>query len=175
MRQAWHEATAHWIADLREHDRYGLRCLFQRHQASRGAGDDDVRLQANQFDCGSAQALGLAVAPANIEPSIAVVPAELLKSLLEGRKITLSQRVTFSHCHQHADASHLAGLLRACRERPRNRATEECDELAAPHSITSSARNRNDWGIWLELRGLGNKLAELIRRVTAHSRGPRIA
>src|SRR5215470_211348 len=85
MRQAWHEATAHWIADLREHDRYGLRCLFQRHQASRGAGDDDVRLQANQFDCGSAQALGLAVAPANIEPSIAVVPAELLKSLLEGQ------------------------------------------------------------------------------------------
>src|SRR5262249_16974877 len=141
MRQAWHEATAHWIADLREHDRYGLRCLFQRHQASRGAGDDDVRLQANQFDCGSAQALGLAVAPANIEPSIAVVPAELLKSLLEGRKITLSQRVTFSHCHQHADAPHLAGLLRPRRERPcRCRAAQQRDEVALVHSITSSAR-----------------------------------
>ena len=44
------------------------------------------------------------------------------------------------------------------------------------YSITSSARNKNDSGIlWLELRGFGNKLAELIRRVTTHSRGPRIA
>ena len=32
-------------------------------------------------------------------------------------------------------------LLRACRERPRRRrAAEQRDELAAPHSITSSAR-----------------------------------
>src|SRR5262249_56379932 len=32
-------------------------------------------------------------------------------------------------------------LLRACRERPRRcRAAEECDELAALHSITLSAR-----------------------------------
>src|SRR5215470_8916251 len=45
--------------------------------------------------------------------------------------------------------------------------------LASRHSITSSARNRNDSGIlWLELRGFGNKFAELIRRVTTHSRGP---
>ena len=44
------------------------------------------------------------------------------------------------------------------------------------YSITSSARSRNDSGIlWLELRGFVNKLAELIRRVTTHSRGPRIA
>jgi hypothetical protein len=46
----------------------------------------------------------------------------------------------------------------------------------SPYSITSSARNKNDSGIlWLELRGFGNKLAELIRRVTTHSCGPRIA
>src|SRR5262245_23905895 len=31
-------------------------------------------------------------------------------------------------------------LLRARRERPRRRAAERCDDLAAPHSITSSAR-----------------------------------
>jgi hypothetical protein len=31
-------------------------------------------------------------------------------------------------------------LLRACRERPRRRAAEQRDELAAFHSITSSAK-----------------------------------
>ena len=44
------------------------------------------------------------------------------------------------------------------------------------YSITSLVRSRNDSGIlWLELRGFGSKLAELIRRVPTHSRGPRIA
>src|SRR5262245_3360979 len=33
-------------------------------------------------------------------------------------------------------------LLRVRRERPRCRAAEQCDELAALHSITSSARSR---------------------------------
>src|SRR5437016_3144582 len=42
---------------------------------------------------------------------------------------------------ENADAPDLAGLLRACRERPRHRrAAEKRDELAARHSITSSAR-----------------------------------
>jgi hypothetical protein len=31
-------------------------------------------------------------------------------------------------------------VLRARRERPRRRADQQCDELASPHSITSSAR-----------------------------------
>src|SRR5262249_59651200 len=42
------------------------------------------------------------------------------------------------HRHRH--------LLRACRERPRCRAANERDELAALHSITSSARKRIDVG-----------------------------
>ena len=38
-------------------------------------------------------------------------------------------------------------LLRACRERSRRRAAEQCDELAPRHSITSSARSRSVGGI----------------------------
>src|SRR5262249_47538912 len=38
------------------------------------------------------------------------------------------------------DAPHPHGLLRACRERPRRRAADSQDEIAPPHSITSSAR-----------------------------------
>jgi hypothetical protein len=34
-------------------------------------------------------------------------------------------------------------LLRACRKQPRRRAAEECDELAAFHSITASASRRS--------------------------------
>src|SRR5262249_30194275 len=42
---------------------------------------------------------------------------------------------------QHADPPHPLALLRLRRERPRGRrAAEKRDELAAPHSITSSAR-----------------------------------
>src|SRR5215468_9876491 len=41
---------------------------------------------------------------------------------------------------QHADAPHAFALLRARRERPCHRAAEQRDELASPHSITSSAR-----------------------------------
>src|SRR5262249_48177341 len=39
-------------------------------------------------------------------------------------------------------------LLRARRERPCSRAAEQGDELAAPHSITSSARRRKASGIF---------------------------
>ena len=38
-------------------------------------------------------------------------------------------------------------LLRPCRNRPHGRAAEQRDELAAPHSITSSARASNVGGI----------------------------
>src|SRR5262249_24788753 len=49
--------------------------------------------------------------------------------------------------HEHADASHPLRLLRARRERPRRRAAEQRNELAPPHSITSSARASNVAGI----------------------------
>src|SRR5262249_21708246 len=40
---------------------------------------------------------------------------------------------------QHADTPLLSGLLRARCERPRRRPTDERDELAPSHSMTSSA------------------------------------
>jgi len=51
--------------------------------------------------------------------------------------------------HGYAKAANLLGLLRPRRERPRSRsAAEQRDELAAAaHSITSSARSRNDSGM----------------------------
>src|SRR5262249_53400827 len=49
---------------------------------------------------------------------------------------------------EHTDLPHPLGLLRARRERPRGRrAAQERDKCAPVHSITSSARSRNDSGI----------------------------
>ena len=45
-----------------------------------------------------------------------------------------------------ADAPHAVGLLRARSERPRRRAAEERDELAASHSMITSAMASNVGG-----------------------------
>src|SRR5262249_19172731 len=90
----------------------------------------------------------------------------------------LSPPSLHGHCGQAIRARRLASpkAARVPQAARRRRPAEHSDELAPFHSITLSARNRNDSGIlWLELRGFGNKLAELITRVTTHSRGPRIA
>src|SRR5262249_26227541 len=59
----------------------------------------------------------------------------------------LSLRIVRGQVHKHADPTRPLALLRAGRERPRRRAAEQCDELAASdHSITSSARVSKDGG-----------------------------
>src|SRR6516164_5314299 len=93
------------------------------------------------------------VRPASIDPQIAAVhPAQFLQLLDERSALRPSFRITLRPAHQYADPAHLLGLLRACRERPRRRATEQRDELAAlhlrGHSITSSAMARSLSGIW---------------------------
>src|SRR5215471_8869102 len=51
-------------------------------------------------------------------------------------------QIAFGKVRQHANSPHALGLLRARRQRPRRRAANERDELAALHSITSSAAER---------------------------------
>src|ERR1035437_11101728 len=48
---------------------------------------------------------------------------------------------------QHSDSREFARLLRTRRERPRSRPAEKRNELATPHSITSSAVASNVGGI----------------------------
>ena len=73
-------------------------------------------------------------------------PAQLLQPLREHRDAGLPFRIVRGQRHEHADAPHPLALLRARRERPRRRAAEERDELAALHSITSSARASSEGG-----------------------------
>src|SRR6266516_3918413 len=79
-------------------------------------------------------------------------PSELPEPLPEILKITLRVRIILGDPQQYRDPPHSnhrhRGLLRARRKRPRrSRTAEQRDELASPHSITSSARSRNDSGI----------------------------
>src|SRR5215467_1670173 len=69
------------------------------------------------------------------------VQPKLLQPLQERCVAGLPFRIVLDQVREHADAPHPVGLLRTCREWPRRRcATDERDELASSHSITSSAR-----------------------------------
>jgi hypothetical protein len=60
---------------------------------------------------------------------------------------------------EHADAPHPLTLLRAPRKRPRGRrAAEQSDELAASHSITSSARASRFFSFFARQSFFGNRL-----------------
>ena len=63
-------------------------------------------------------ALGIAGAPANIDPHVAAIgPAQFLQALQECCEARLSFLIVRGHAHEHADAPHALALLRACRQR----------------------------------------------------------
>src|SRR6266436_58770 len=86
---------------------------------------------------------------ASVDADIAAFrPSTLFQPLSECREASLRFRIVLGEPHQHADPPHPLALLRARRERPRgSRAAEHRDEPASVHSITSSARTKNDSGI----------------------------
>src|SRR5262249_20840155 len=82
----------------------------------------------------------IAFRPTNLNPYIApFYPPEIRQELFNAHDRRLVRAILTAH-HQHAHSSRLRRLLRARRERPRSsRTAEQSDELAALHSITSSA------------------------------------
>src|SRR5262249_42580260 len=74
-------------------------------------------------------------------------PAQGLQRLLEHREAGNHFRIVLGENAQHADAPRPLALLRARRERPPPCAADNRDEVAAFHSITSSARSNIDVGI----------------------------
>ena len=115
---------------------------MQRARGCARSGQDDVGGERDQFRCVFASA-GSVRSPASIDARVAAVgPAQLLQSLYERRVARLPFRIVRGQVHEHADATNPIGLLRPRRERPCDcrRAAEQRDQLAAFHSITSSAR-----------------------------------
>ena len=105
-------------------------------------GQDDVRVEPDQFRRILTQARTIPAAPACVDPHVAPYgPACLLQPLQERREAGLAFRLIGSRVHEHADVPHPLALLRARRERPGSRAADERDELAPPHM--SNPRHRN--------------------------------
>src|SRR5262249_5506510 len=113
-----------------------------RSDARWGRCQDDIRCKRYDFHRVSAKAIGLTRRPSHVDIDVAAdCPARLLQTLQKCGDAALPLRIVRGQVHEHADAPHtLARLLRTHRERPRRRAADERDELAALHSITSSAR-----------------------------------
>src|SRR5262245_8757008 len=146
--QAVDEASADRITDDREHDRHCAGCLQQWPHGRGARGQDDVRCERDQFRRVSTSAVGIASAPAIVDPHVAALgPAQLLQHLQERRDAGLAFRIVRGVRDEHADAPHPLALLCERRERPRCRAADERDELApSHHSITSSAVASSAWG-----------------------------
>src|SRR5262249_6311704 len=88
-----------------------------------------------------AKHIRIAVTPTAVYVQVASHdPPQFLQPLHKHRIATLHLSVVRPRVGEHADAPHVLALLRARRERPGGcRAAEQRDELAASHSITSSA------------------------------------
>src|SRR5262245_60900293 len=97
----------------------------------------------------SATSLWITGRPAIIDLHIASNgPPKFLQPLQECSNAGLPFSIARGEVHEDTNAPRSVRLLRPRRERPRRRAAEERDELAAPdHSITSSARTRNVSGM----------------------------
>jgi hypothetical protein len=89
----------------------------------------------------------------------AFAPPQLRQTLPQRTDAGLSFRIGFGRTQQHPEPSHRPALLRAPGERPRRRAAEQCDEVAAFH--------------WLTLKGKDdNQLYQVMGRITAESGQP---
>ncbi len=97
-------------------------------------GQDDVRRERDQLGRVGAMAVGVAHAPAVVDPYIAAfAPAQFLQRLQERDPTGPRFRIVLGQVHEHTDAPHPLDRLRARRQRPRGRrAAEQRDELAAP-------------------------------------------
>src|SRR5215469_5114078 len=149
-RWARDQAGGDRIAHLCEYDRQGAGSVLQRHHGRLIAGENSIRPHPHEFGSEASQALVIPAWPALLDVDIVTFdPPEILQAPAECRHAELAFGVILCQpCNQHTDAPHPLRLLRARRERPSGyRAAEQRDELAASHSITSSARSRNDSGI----------------------------
>src|SRR5262249_17480022 len=122
-------------------DRQFRRRLLQCCDGRTARCQNGIRHERDQFRCMLAHSVRKTRAPSDVNSCVSAVGPSYSTELRSERcKATLCLRIVCGQIHEHTDAPHPLGLLRAPRDRPRHgRAAEQRDELAASHSITSSA------------------------------------
>src|SRR5262249_15674499 len=143
-RQAPDHASSDRIGKIREHDRNRAGFPQERLNRGRTAGKNHVGLEIDELLCDCSHAIEVARGPAIVGAKVASLdPTKSLKGLPKGHKPSAAFRigVGIAPAHHGGKQPHTLALLRPCGERPGGRrAAEQRDELAAFHSITSSAR-----------------------------------
>src|ERR1700730_12889483 len=142
--QVGDEAGRDRIDNLHKNDRYRESLLPQGGGSKRAGGKHHVRAQFNQLGCEHRGVPCIGVAKAKVDLDVAAIdPAQFLQALYQLPDQGLPFWIALREHTQKSDARHRAGLLRARRERPRRRAAEQREGLAAFHSRTSLARAIN--------------------------------
>src|SRR5262249_1645725 len=103
---------------------------------------------AHQFLRAPAIERSIIASPTVVDPNITTHrPSPVLQSLEEPRDAGLPLLIVGGQVHERTDAAHSLARLGVRRDRPRCRAAEQHDELAALHySITSSVRGSSEIG-----------------------------
>src|SRR5262245_57971874 len=141
MGQVGDEAGADWIGNLNEHDWNGAGFFLEGGDCWGHVTNNYVRLQYDQRLREGLDPGGIAGGPAMIKSKVAALhPSQFLQRLMERLHHRLRFQITFGKVRRHANSPHAPVRLRPRRERPRrSRATDQRDEIASFHSITSLA------------------------------------
>src|SRR6516162_3126408 len=144
MRKVCNEAAADWIRYGSEYDGNCPRLAGKGTDHGRGHAEDRIRPQIDQLFCQRPHPIRITGAPAKFDPQIAAFrPPNVSECLPERSEPGLRFTVALGIGQQHTDPPHPFRLLRARRDCPGSRrATQKRDQLAPPHSITSSAISR---------------------------------
>src|SRR5215472_6377868 len=144
--EAGDEAELDRVVAGTEDDRNGRGCCFGSERRLRApCGGDDGDVTVNQIGRERRQSVVLTFRPAILDRYVLTFGEPALPEAL----MECCQRIgglAWRAAAEEANHGHRR-LLRAHRERPRDsRAAEQCDELAALHSITSSAMESTPGG-----------------------------
>src|SRR5262249_21456820 len=138
MRQRCDQTGTKWIICYSEDNWNSRSCLLGRDDCG-SRGNNDINLEPYELLGNRGVALLLPLRPAIFDSDCSAFdPAKLMQPLHKSSNPRAPSRKI--GCTQKPDGPELRSLLRECGERPRGRrAAEQRDELAAFHSITSSA------------------------------------
>src|SRR5262245_28666860 len=139
--KAGDKCTTDRIGDLREHDCDHVGQAMKLSQRGIAIYHDHIWRRTDQLCCKGFPAVGIAGGPTILDLNVAaVVPSQSAQRIEKRGDASLPFSIGLRvGRQQHPNAPHLFWPLCACRERPHCRAAEKRDELAALHSITSSA------------------------------------
>src|SRR5215510_6572316 len=138
-RQTCDQAAFQRVARRSHDDRDALRCALRGADRSGAADYDDIDLRPQQIADQRGYRFDIITIMAKLVGDVA--PFDITEVAHPAREFLAEWIVVRGSRPDVPDTRRLARLLRACRKRPRGRCTaEQRDELAAFHSITSSAR-----------------------------------